>query len=97
MHYDVTLLGASITSPLFGEMRLGLQVENKQLAEIEYTWTDKHFTARFVGFAPGMPTPAHPVAFISKPIEAIQALKTGAHKLPTDVFTDTAVSIEINS
>ncbi|MBL4907320.1 MAG: hypothetical protein JKX94_07710 [Sneathiella sp.] len=96
MKYDVKLISADIRSPLDGEMSLGLEIENSQHAAIEYEWTKEQFTARFIGFAPGMPAPAHPVAFINKPIEAINLLKNETHKLPTDVFKDTLVSITID-
>lgn len=96
MKYNVKLLSANIQSPLDGEMSLGLEVEDKRQAIIEYEWSKEHFTARFKGFAPDMPAPAHPVTFISKPIDAIYALKNETHTLPTDVFKDSLVAINID-
>ncbi len=96
MKYDVKLLRANIQSPLDGEMSLGLEVKNERQATIEYEWSKEHFTARFIGFASGMPAPAHPVTFISKPIDAIFALKNEIHTLPTDVFKDCLVTITVD-
>ena len=86
MTYEVTLISADISSPMVGEMRLGLEHEGTRAAEVEYRWDAKQFTAVFHGHAPSMPTPAHPTVFIERPIAAINKLKTAAHRLPSDVF-----------
>ena len=95
MKYEVKLLEADIQGPMLGQMQLALHAEGKEQAQLAYDWTDSHFTARFLGHAPSMPAPAHPVAFLSRPIEAIQALKTDQHIYPTDVFKDHQVSFEL--
>lgn len=91
MTYEVTLISADIRSPLDGEMRLGLEHDGTLAAEIAYHWTDKQFTATFHGHAPSMPEPAHPTAFIERPIAALNKLKADKHRLPSDVFTDNRV------
>jgi hypothetical protein len=95
MTYQINLLHADIPQPMQGDMRLALVHKGDQVAELEYRWDDKQFTAVFVGNAPSLPQPAHPMFLLQKPIEAIQALKTDDHVLPTDVFKDHQVSIEV--
>lgn len=95
MTYQINLLHADIPQPMQGDMRLGLVHEGNQVAELEYRWDDKQFTAVFVGNAPGLPHPAHPVVLLQKPIAAIQALKNETHVRSTDVFKDHQVSIEV--
>ena len=95
MDYEVTLIEANIEHAMKGEMRLGIVHDGKRKATLEYDWTDEYFTARFVGHAPSMPAPAHPVVFLQKPIEAIQALKTEEHTFPTDVFRDHKVYFKV--
>lgn len=94
MTYEITLLEADISGPLNGNMRLGLIYEGEQKAELEYSWDDTQFTAVFHGLAPTLPIPAHPTTLLQKPIAAIFALKTDAHRLPTDVFKDYQISID---
>ena len=97
MTYEITLLSADIRNPMDGEMRIGLEHDGKRAAEVEYHWTAKQFTAVFHGHAPSMPSPAHPTAFIERPIAAIYALKTDAHRLPSDVFNDNRVFMTTES
>lgn len=96
MTYEITLLEADIREPMNGNMRLGLVHEGEQKAELEYHWDDSQFTAVFHGNAPALPIPAHPTALLQKPIAAIYALKTDAHRLPTDVFKDHQISIDLS-
>ncbi len=96
MTYDITLLEADISGPMDGNMRLGLVHEGEQKAEMTYSWDDSQFTAVFHGNAPSLPEPAHPTALLQKPIAAIYALKTQAHRLPTDVFKDHQISIDLS-
>ena len=95
MQYEVTLISANIRNPMDGEMRLGLEHDGKGVAEIEYHWDDKQFTAVFHGHAPSMPIPAHPVQFIERPIAAINSIKTEKHRLPSDVFKDNRIYMTI--
>jgi len=95
MDYEVTLIEARIEGPAKGEMRLGLEREGAQVAAVDYEWNDTHFTARFVGHAASMPVPTHPIHFLSKPLIAVQALRTDAHALPTDVFRDHKVFFDV--
>ena len=97
MKYEVKLLAADIRNPMLGNMQLALHADGKEQARLEYDWSDAFFTARFLGHAPSMPAPAHPVAFLSRPIEAIQALKTEQHLYPTDVFKDHLVTFDMAS
>ncbi len=97
MTYDVKLIDANIEHAMKGEMRLGITQNGQLEAMVEYDWTGDYFNARFVGHAPTMPEPAHPTAFLFRPIEAIQALKTQKHQLPTDVFKDHKVSFNVNA
>ena len=96
MTYEITLLNADIRDAMDGTMRLGLNHENEQQAELEYNWDAATFTATFHGHAPSLPAPAHPFALFSKPIAAIQALKNDTHQLPSDVFKDHQVFIELS-
>lgn len=95
MEYEVKLKSADIRSPLDGEMSLGLEVGRVECASIDYSWSPEHFTARFNGLAQAMPHPAHPAAFISRPIEAINALKKESHTLPSDVFKHNLVTFSV--
>ncbi len=97
MKYEVTLVSADIRSPLDGEMRLALEHDGKQAAQVAYHWDDKQFTAVFHGHAPSMPEPAHPTVFIAHPIAAINKLKTGPKQLPSDVFKDNRVYMTTNT
>ncbi|MBO6511054.1 MAG: hypothetical protein JJ979_21645 [Roseibium sp.] len=97
MTYEINLLHADIPETMKGDMRLGLMHEGRQVAALEYSWDDTRFTAVFVGNAPSLPHPAHPVFLLQKPIAAIRALKTRDHTLPTDVFKDHQVSIEVEA
>ena len=96
MTYEITLLEADIRSAMVGTMRLGLNHENEQKAELEYHWNDTQFTAVFHGHAPSLPTPVHPTELLREPIAAILALKQDTHRLPTDVFKDHQVFIELS-
>ena len=96
MEYEVKLKSADIRTPLDGEMSLGLEVEAVEKASIDYSWSAEHFTARFNGLAQAMPTPAHPAVFISRPIEALNALKTEQHTLPSDVFKNNLVTFTVD-
>ena len=95
MTYQVTLIEADITDPMLGRMRLGLDHEDKQVAQLDYDWNSEQFTAVFHGHAPSMPVPAHPVVFLQKPIAALRALMTPEQTRPTDVFKDHQVSIVV--
>lgn len=95
MTYQITLIEADIASAMQGRMSLGLDYAGARKAELAYEWDETHFTAKFVGNAPSLPVPAHPVVLLSKPITAMYALKTEHHRLPTDVFRDHLVTIEI--
>lgn len=94
MTYEITLKEADIRDPMNGNMRLVLEHEGENMAELEYNWDSTKFSAIFHGHAPSLPVPAHPTALLQKPISAIYALKTEAHRLPTDVFKDHQVFIE---
>ncbi len=96
MTYEITLLEADISGPMNGIMRLGLVHEGKQKAELAYNWDADQFTAVFHGNAPTLPVPAHPMVLLQKPIAEIYALKTDAHRLPTDVFKDHQISIDLS-
>lgn len=95
MTYEITLLEADIKGPAAGKMRFGLVHEGEQKAELEYRWDDTQFTAVYHGNAPSLPVPAHPVTLLQRPIAAIHALKTDAHRFPTDVFQDHQVTIDL--
>jgi hypothetical protein len=95
MTYGITLLEADIKDAMHGKMRLGLEHEGARKAELAYEWDETQFTATFHGHAPTLPVPAHPVVLLSKPIDAIYALKTQQHRLPTDVFKDHLITITI--
>ena len=95
MNYDITLIEAQIAGPTHGTMRLGLDYAGDRKADLVYEWDEGHFTATFVGNARNLPRPAHPVVLLSKPIAAMYALKSDHHRLPTDVFKDHLIAIEI--
>ena len=95
MTYEITLLEADIKDAMDGRMSLALSYEKEQKAVLEYRWDATHFTAVFQGHAPSLPVPAHPTTLLQKPIAAMYAAKTDAHALITDIFKDTAISIEI--
>lgn len=95
MTYQIELLQADIPRPMSGSMRLGLVHEGSRLAELDYRWDETQFSATFVGNAPSLPHPAHPVELLQKPIAAIQSLRTADHARPTDVFKEHRVSIEL--
>jgi len=97
MTYEITLLSADIRDPMDGEFRLGLVYEGDQKAELEYRWDATHFTAVFHGHAPSLPVPAHPTVLIQKPIAAMLALKTKDDALPTDVFMEHCITIDLNT
>ena len=97
MTYEITLLEADMRGAMDGNMRLGLNFEDEQKAELEYNWDDKQFTAVFHGHAPSLPTPAHPTALLREPIVAIQALMQYGHRFPTDVFKDHQVFVKITN
>lgn len=96
MTYDVTLIEAEIPEQLKGHIRLGLDHGGKQVAELDYQWDARQFTAVFHGNAPSLPVPAHPISLLQKPIEAMQAVRTNAHLLPTDVFRDHRITITLD-
>ncbi len=95
MSYEVTLINANIRHAMDGEMRLGLVHDGTLAAEISYEWDAEKFTTCFHGHAPSMPVPAHPTAFIERPIAAINALKTDPKQLPTDVFENHRVFLDL--
>ncbi len=95
MTYEITLLSTDIRDVMDGEFRLGLNYEGTQHAELEYHWDATQFTAVFHGHAPSLPVPAHPSTLIQRPIAAMLALKTENHALPTDVFKDHSVTIDL--
>jgi hypothetical protein len=95
MTYEITLISADIRDPMDGEMRLGLKHDDAIVAEVDYRWDAKQFTAVFHGHAPTLPVPAHPTLFLERPIAAVRALKTPAHRFPSDVFVDNRVFITI--
>ena len=94
MTYELKLKDANILDAMEGEMRLGIIFKGEEKAVVEYQWTNEYFNARFIGHAPSMPVPNHPTAFLRKPIEAINQLKTDQHKLPTDVFKDHRIQFD---
>lgn len=94
--YDLTLLEADIRNPMDGSMTLGLIYEGERKAKMEYRWDAEAFTAVFHGNAPSLPFPAHPTELLQRPIAALYALKTDAHRLITDVFQDHPVTIDLN-
>ncbi len=95
MNYEISLVEAEIAGPTHGRMRLGLDLEGERKADLAYEWDESHFTAKFIGHAESLPAPAHPTVLLSKPIAAMYALKRSHHRLPTDVFEDNLVTIEI--
>ncbi|QDG76517.1 hypothetical protein [Labrenzia sp. PHM005] len=95
MTYQISLLHADIPEPMQGSMRLGLIHAGTQVAELDYSWNEDQFTATFLGNAPNLPTPAHPVLLLQKPISAIRGMMTPDHQRPTDVFKDHQVEIEV--
>lgn len=97
MTYEITLVSADIRTPMDGEMRLGIEHNGTGVAEVEYRWDAKQFTATFHGYAPSMPVPAHPTQFIEMPIAAINKLKTSEHRLPSDVFNDNRVFMTLEA
>ena len=97
MTYQITLLSADIQSPHKGEMSLGFVHDGTQATEVQYHWTDAHFTAKFIGLVSGMPVPAHPPEFMARPITAIRALMKPEHKFPSDVFQDNRVTIDVQT
>lgn len=96
MTYEITLLEADIRNPTDGNMVLGLIHEGNQKARLEYIWDTDKFTAVFHGNAPSLPVPSHPTTLLQRPIEAIYALKTDSHRLPTDVFGDHQITIDLS-
>lgn len=96
MTYEIALIEADIAGAMQGKMRLGLDYGGNRKAELAYEWDETHFTAKFIGNARNLPVPAHPVVLLSKPITAMYSLKTEHHRLPTDVFRDHLVTIEIS-
>lgn len=97
MTYEVTLLEADIRNPMDGNMILGLNHEGELKAKLEYTWDAKTFTATFHGHAPSLPHPAHPTALLHRPIAALYAHKTDAHRVITDVFQDQQITVDFSN
>lgn len=97
MTYEITLLNSDIRGPAAGAFRLGLVHDEALQAELEYHWDETHFAAIFHGHAPSLPVPAHPSLLLQKPIAAMQDLKTEDTALPTDVFLNHRVTIDIDS
>ncbi|AWZ01398.1 hypothetical protein RHODOSMS8_01864 [Rhodobiaceae bacterium] len=95
MDYEVTLIDADIEGPMKGEMRLALTKNGEEQARVEYGWTEADFKARFVGHAASLSVPAHPTVFMSAPIMAIQELTAAPGDLPTDVFKNHKVFIDV--
>jgi hypothetical protein len=95
MTYAITLIEADIVDAKHGKMRFGLDHEGDRKAELAYDWDESHFTATFIGNAPSLPVPAHPVVLLSKPITTMYSLKADHHRLLTDVFKDHLVTIEV--
>ncbi|WP_085900096.1 hypothetical protein [Kiloniella majae] len=95
MKYQVTLIEADIREAMNGEMSLAIKANNETLATLDYFWTPEHFTARFNGFAPTMPKPAHPMIFLGKPIESINTLKQTPETSPVDVFKNNIVEFDV--
>lgn len=94
--YEVTLIEADIRNPMEGSMTLGLLYEGERKAKMDYRWDADAFAAVFHGNAPSLPFPAHPTELLQRPIAALYALKTDAHRLLTDVFQDHPITIDLN-
>ena len=96
MTYQIILLEADIRDPIDGNMLLGLNQENGQMAKLEYSWDAKKFTAIFHGHATNLPVPAHPTTLLQAPIVALQEKMTDKHRLITDVFQDHQITIVLD-
>lgn len=96
MMYEVTLLEADIRDPMNGNMILGLEYKNEEVARLEYHWDAAEFKAIFHGNAPSLPIPAHPTLLLQRPIAAIYAVKSDEHRLVTDVFKDHQITIDLS-
>ncbi|KIC16765.1 MULTISPECIES: hypothetical protein [unclassified Leisingera] len=95
MTYQLTLKSADVPDVMTGSLSLGIQYQNAEAASIDVTWTQEHFTARFNGFAPGMPVPAHPLAFVKGAMDALNAAKAAPDEPAASVFGRGPVSFEV--
>ncbi|MDC0660733.1 hypothetical protein N6L27_22230 [Leisingera sp. SS27] len=95
MTYQLTLKSADVPDVMHGRLSLGIRHQGTEAASIEVTWTDAHFTTRFNGFAPDMPVPAHPLAFIKGAMDALNAAKAAPDEPVTSVFGRGPVSFDV--
>lgn len=95
MSYTLTLIKADVPEPLLGEVSLALNHKGSPAASIELSWSKKQFTGRFNGFAPDMPEPAHPMAFVKAAVDAVNAAKVMPDEPLSSVFGRGALPITI--
>ncbi|NVK12566.1 MAG: hypothetical protein HWE35_00135 [Rhodobacteraceae bacterium] len=95
MTYQLTLKSADVPEVMTGRLSLGIQHLDAEAASIDVTWTKEHFTARFNGFAPGLPVPAHPMAFVKAAMDALNAAKAAPDEPVASVFGRGPVSFDV--
>ena len=97
MAYELELLEAEIPEPFDGALKLAINHGGKQAATLDLTWTKEHFTARFNGFGPAMPDPAHPAHFIKAATDAINTNKQSSDESIESVFARLTPTFKINN
>lgn len=77
-------------------MSVGLIAGGEKVASVHYHWDETHFTARFEGYAPGLPEPAHPMRFLSGALAEINAHKSTPQESPLAVFANHIPELNVN-
>jgi len=95
MIYQLTLKSADVPEMMTGSLSLGVWHQGTEAASIDVIWAREHFTACFNGFAPEMPVPAHPLAFVKGAMDAVNAAKAAPDEPVASVFGRGPVSFDV--
>ncbi|MEW7007651.1 hypothetical protein [Lentilitoribacter sp. EG35] len=95
MIYNLSLKQADVPDPHNGDVNLGLHHEGAEIASIDLHWDNTQFTGRFNGFAPDLPTKAHPMAYIKAAIDAIYNAKVTPDEPISSVFGRSSLQIDV--
>lgn len=95
MIYNLSLKNADVPDPYKGEVNLGLHHDGAEIASVDLHWDNTQFTSRFNGFAPDLPSQAHPMEYVKAAIDAIYAAKVTPEEPISSVFGRSSLQISI--
>lgn len=95
MIYNLSLKHAHVPDPHNGKVTIGLHHKDAEIASVDLNWDNTQFTGRFNGFAPDLPSKAHPMAYVKAAIEAIYNAKVTPDEPISSVFGRTSLQIDI--